>query len=172
MSDGVVAYAGLDDMQGLVYSVEDVHETFSGRYSGSDTFSHYFDVLRSGDQPFLVDLSFVQFFTDDGRVGQMRSYWVDSGLGTGNPVAEALMSKGYLPFTDDTLRQYLALTCDARLPDRSYIAQARVANLAPPKANRHTYAAERFLSGRIYHRGQGPTPCADLGCYRAHPALA
>lgn len=90
-----------------IYQVSRIHEALEGAEVGNDSFVHSFSILTIKNQKFLVDLSYVQFMKPKNS-----ETWTSHRDFSDHVLAQALYKKGYVPFTDHTLQQYLEITTD------------------------------------------------------------
>ncbi len=73
------------------------------------TISHGFSIVQIGGQPFLMDFTFAQFMGENGFIGRAATNeWTNEPVT--NPLAQTLLHTGFVPLTDQTLREYVRLT--------------------------------------------------------------
>lgn len=70
-------------------------------------FRHGFNVIWINDVPFIVDLTFSQFFMGEGDTLTQGGDDLSSGVSRDDTVAQALIHTGFLPLTDENLRTYM-----------------------------------------------------------------
>lgn len=106
------------------YQLIDIHLAAAGVESPSDprydtilvdAFQHGINVAKIDDKRYLVDLSFGQFALPNGKGSRVKN--------PQSKVAMALMTRGYVPLTNDNLREYLSLTT---LNDHDYTTSVTV----------------------------------------------
>lgn len=107
------------------YDLRNIHEQM-GVADKYGTFQHEPNILRVGSQLFVVDISFCQFL--DPQTGEIRQGRFNTRIPyADNLLAQELLSKGYFPLTDESLRDYLNISSAS--PDRSYIQTATLGKL-------------------------------------------
>lgn len=134
------------------YDLRSVHEQMGGS-NIYDVFRHEFNILRASPQLYLVDIAFCQFL--DPNTKEIRQSPHNTNISfADNPLAKELLSKGFFPLTDESLRDYLNITSAS--PDKSYIQTATLEKLLsvdptliirPPDHNDATL--DRYLEGEI-----------------------
>jgi hypothetical protein len=104
----------------------DLHAAAGGERDNA--FQHGFNIITVGNQSYLVDLTFPQFLGDSGTIQwgpKDRGYQnYSSGVSNENPLAQELVTHGFVPLTDANLQEYLRITSLAE--DRSYVANMNV----------------------------------------------
>lgn len=112
----------------------------------NDALQHGMNVVRAGDEAFLVDISFTQFMDPEtGEISQGRGFNIPLKYAD-NPLAQELINKGYFKLTDESLRAYLDMS--SRSPDKSYIQAATLSKLLsidPKSASTNTDHSDTYL---------------------------
>lgn len=144
-----------------IFQLADVHSKAAGLSPSDDgsgqvkrsAFRHAFNVLTIEDQPFLMDLTFAQFLGGNGYIGNLPTdEWTSEP--NDNLLAQQLITHGYVPLTDETLREYLRIT--TLNPDPDYLGNVNIgllADIEPLFFERD----DNELMGRI-PPAYGPTP--------------
>jgi hypothetical protein len=107
-----------------LFQLENLHTAAGG--FGLEAFRHGFNTINISDQSFLVDLTFGQFLGTSGNLEagpKMGGKFADmkrlsSGAPNDTPFVQEIIAKGYVPLTDDNLREYVRITSMAK--DKSY----------------------------------------------------
>ena len=121
----------------------------------NDALQHGMNIVRSGDESYVVDISFTQFTNPEtGEINQGLGHnvpikWAD------NPLAQELIKKGYFKLTDKSLRAYLDIS--SKSADKSYIQTATVgklfsidSKLATQPSNHSDAYLDRLLDGETW----------------------
>lgn len=133
MAPDIFSFVALDEgkrrgfeVMPRIYQLKDLHATAGG--SRDDAFQHGFNTITIGDSSYLVDLTFPQFLGDNGKLqwgpkdkGYER---YSSGIPNDNPLAQELVTQGFVPLTDENLQEYLRITSYAE--DRTYVRNMKV----------------------------------------------
>lgn len=124
-SDVVTRTARREGLEANKYQLLWIHREL-GMPSKHEAFQHGMNVIKAGDQLYLVDISFCQFM--DPETGEIRQAQYGTGIQyKGNPLAQELLTKGYFRLTDQSLRDYLIVS--SATEDKSYIKDATVGKL-------------------------------------------
>lgn len=170
----VCHFARRNSMSSRMVQAAYMHLYLSGQPNGvprEDVFGHVLGIVSIDRRqidglPYLVDRTFGQFCVHK-TISQGN---IDSGISTDDPLAQMLVTHGYAPLTDDTLRQYLRLTSSNRPDSFAYIDTATVEALFKVVPEVRPWATDNAIaSGSVYHeRDKG---CVDYGCIRPNPLL-
>ncbi len=92
--------------------INDVHKRAGnfkkdGKIDVSNGFQHAVSVISVDGEKFLVDLTFCQYMNPDGFIS---SGIVRNGIKNDNPLAQELLTNGYIRLTNESLQEYLLLT--------------------------------------------------------------
>lgn len=125
-SEITVRAASREGLSAEKHQLMDLHREL-GIPDMNDALQHGMNIVRAGDEAYIIDISFTQFLNPEtGEINQQASHhipikWAD------NPLAQELIKKGYFKLTDESLRSYLDIS--SRSADKSYIQAATVERL-------------------------------------------
>ncbi|HUC90335.1 MAG TPA: hypothetical protein VMR45_06055 [Patescibacteria group bacterium] len=164
-------HAEIPGLDVRVYQTRNMHAYFNGEegWSGSageQAFGHAISVVKVGDAPFLVCLTFGQF-CHEATVRQFG----DTGIPSSHPLAQRLIEHCFVALDDTTLREFLHLTTASGPVDTSYIENATVEQLLNNAPTLESPWQEGDIeSGLMWHE----KPCAEQTppCVRPKPLTA
>ena len=121
------------ELQAQAYQVNDLHRAAARRTPAidderaeRDSFYHAFNVITVNGYSFLADLTFAQFRGPDDRI---REQALDTSIAfSTNELAGTLVAAGYVPLTDENLREYLRIT--SAINDHAYLKGVTAAILS------------------------------------------
>lgn len=146
-SDLVKRAAERTGMRGYTFQALTIHEDYGA--NPLDAFQHAFNIVSSGSSQFIVDASFGQFVNLE--TGQIGDGGLISGLIEDNPIALRLLRDGYVPLTDESVRDYLRATTGAL--DKSHTQRITAREIVSNKElwlgfDRPVSVIDDYLDGR------------------------